>query len=86
MPIPKFEQVTATVLRARMSEHLRFVRETGGQVYITNHRRRIAALVPIWQADCMCDVEAWTVKEFRRRQDETMRAWRALRSNAGYVD
>ncbi|SLN48853.1 Phd_YefM [Roseivivax jejudonensis] len=82
---PDFEEVSISILRDRLAEKVGFVRE-GGQIYVTHHGRRVAALVPIWHADLYADVEAWTLRDMQRRQHEALKAWETLRRNAGYED
>ena len=78
--------VSVSELRAALSDHLRFVREQDGMVYIRAHRRRMGVIVPVWKGDTITDVDTFTIREMKRRQDESLRAWQELRRRQGYTD
>ncbi len=83
---PEFRQTTVTALRRDIAREVAWVHDTGGQLFVSTHGRHLAALVPIWHAKLLADVEAWTVREMRERQERALEAWSQMRHNAGYAD
>ncbi|CAM4069468.1 hypothetical protein [Palleronia rufa] len=84
--LPKFQTTTVSLFRARVSHHLDWVRQESGHLYLTSHGQRMAAVVPVRQADLIAQVCDYTVAEQRRRNDRLLTAWEELRRGLDLPD
>lgn len=84
--LPKFQTATVSLFRAQVSRHLDWVRQESGHVYLTSHGQRMAAVVPVRQAELIATVCDYSVAEQRRRNDRLLTAWEELRRGFNYPD
>lgn len=77
----KYRVMTLTEFRADASRQLAWVEWMGGHVWITKHKKAIAAVIPFYQLKPLEELMTWQIPSWKKRQEQSLEDWlRAKRS------
>jgi len=83
--IPPFERVSLTELRAALPRHLEFVTHRGGHLWLMNHKRLVAGVVPVEHMRMIERFETKTLKQVERENMAMYDRWQQVKAGAGDV-
>jgi len=83
--IPPFERVSLTELRAALPRHLEFVTHRGGHLWLMNHKRLVAGVVPVAHMRMIERFETKTLSDIEREHARAYERWEQVKKGAAEV-
>ena len=73
--IPPFRRISLSEFRAQMPQHLEFVRHQGGHLWLMNHAREMAGVVPMHHVKMIERFETKTLEDVERENQRLYDRW-----------